>query len=106
MAAMSADKNSEKLVTIGLAEGLHLRPADAFVSLAKQFESGIALSKDAESVDGKSILQIITLAAGPGESLLIRASGPDSEEAVEALSALVERNFDIGESESANAESS
>lgn len=85
----------ETRVTIKLPEGLHLRPADAFVSLAKTFEAKIELSKDAEFVDGKSILSIITLAAAEGEQLLIRAQGDDASGAIEVLAALVERNFDL-----------
>lgn len=90
-----AESVSQRWVTINLAEGLHMRPADAFVSLAKQFEADIQLIKDAESVDGKSILAIITLAAAQGEKLLIRGEGSDAETAVDQLAELVQRDFDL-----------
>ncbi len=79
-----------------------MRPADAFVSLARTFESQIALSKDAEAADGKSILSIITLAAAKGDQLLIRARGADASQAIDALAELVEQNFAMGETAQAS----
>lgn len=65
--------------------GMHARPASMFVKLAAQFESQIAVTKHAQRVDGKSILDILTLAADTGCHLTIEARGRDAAEAVETL---------------------
>jgi phosphotransferase system HPr (HPr) family protein len=74
--------------------GLHLRPASKFVDVAVQYESEIFVSVEGgEEGNGKSILDFLARAAGKGAKLTIRAEGEDSEQAVEALSALVESGF-------------
>ncbi len=74
--------------------GLHLRPADRFVALAQQFTARVLVCFEGKQTDGKSILDVTTLGAGPGAWITIEAHGPDAQEAVEALSALVESGFD------------
>lgn len=76
--------------------GLHARPAMAFVDLASSFVSSIMVRRsDAdELVDGKSIMQMLLLAATCGTEIEICAEGPDSEGAVAALVRLVESRFD------------
>ncbi len=71
--------------------GLHARPAGRFVSLASRFESEISVARedDEEWVSGRSVLSILSLAAGPGTILRLRAEGPDAQEAIEALGALL-----------------
>jgi phosphocarrier protein len=64
-----------------------------FVRQAIRFESTIEVTKDGETVDGKSILGILTLAAEKGSELVICASGPDADSALEALVSLVESGF-------------
>lgn len=81
-------------VTIVNRLGLHARPAMTFVDLAVQFESEIRVRKGEHEVDGKSIMQMMMLAAGKGSELMIRAEGPDAEKAVAALRALIESGFD------------
>jgi phosphocarrier protein len=81
-------------VTIVNRLGLHARPAMTFVDLAVQFESEIRVRKGEHEVDGKSIMQMMMLAAGKGSELVIRAEGPDAEKAVAALRALIESGFD------------
>ena len=75
--------------------GLHARPAMAFVDLASKFASDIRVSKAAgkEVVDGKSIMQMLLLAATQGTRLNVTADGPDSKDALRALEALVRANF-------------
>jgi phosphocarrier protein len=70
--------------------GLHARPAGQFVSLASRFTSEILVGRGDEWVDGRSVLSLLSLAAGSGSFLRIRATGPDAAEAVEALGKLVE----------------
>ena len=70
--------------------GLHARPAGRFVALAGRFASEISVGRGEEWVNGCSVLSILSLAAGPGTSLRVRAQGPDAEEAVRELGALLE----------------
>ena len=71
--------------------GLHARPAGQFVALAGRFESDIQVGRGDEWVDGRSILSLLSLAAGCGTVLRIRAEGADAAEAVAALGELLER---------------
>jgi phosphocarrier protein len=71
--------------------GLHARPAGQFVTLAGRFEAEIQVCRGKEWVDGRSVLSLLSLAAGPGTRLRIRAVGPDAVAAVEALGQLLER---------------
>ena len=70
--------------------GLHARPAGKFVALAARFESRISVGRGSEWVDGRSILSLLSLAAGRGTKLRIRAEGGDAVAAVEALGQLLE----------------
>ena len=74
--------------------GLHARAAARFVHHAGQFKSHIKVTRGQRTVDGKSILGLLLLAAPRGATLDISADGPDAAAALEALSALIERGFD------------
>ncbi len=76
--------------------GVHARAAAKFVHLANRFESRIRVARDARDMDGKSILGILLLAAARGTMIKITAEGPDEQEAVAALVALVESGFGEG----------
>jgi phosphotransferase system HPr (HPr) family protein len=84
----------EKLVTIRNALGLHARPAGVLSQAANQFSSSIYIQKGLMKVNAKSIMGIMMLAASRGTQLTIRAEGSDEEDAVEALSQLVESGFE------------
>jgi len=76
--------------------GLHARPAMQFVDLANQFKSEIKVVKFGEEpgeADGKSVMQMIILAAMPGTKMRIDADGEDAEEAVKKLAELFESKF-------------
>jgi len=73
--------------------GLHARPASVFVKLASKFESEIWVGCNNDRVNGKSIIGLLTLAAGKGMKLAIEAEGKDAKAAVEALTLLVEGDF-------------
>ena len=76
--------------------GLHARPAMQFVDLANQFKSEIKVTKFGEEpgeADGKSVMQMIILAAMPGTKMRIDADGDDAEEAVKKLAELFETGF-------------
>lgn len=80
---------AQKTVTIIHRQGLHARPAALFVQLAKRFTSKVTVKKGRKIVDGKSIMGLLTLAAGPGARIAIIADGPDADEALAGLIGLV-----------------
>ena len=73
--------------------GLHARPAMRFVDTANKFQSSIKVWKGDQVVDGKSIMQMMMLAATAGTSLKIVAEGDDAEKALDALEKLVAERF-------------
>lgn len=79
----------ERSVLVVNALGLHARAAARFVKSASTYQSSVTVAKDGTGVDGKSILGILFLAAGARSEITIRAEGPDEENAVDALVALV-----------------
>ena len=83
----------EATVRITNRLGIHARPATLLVKTAQRFESRITLVKDDLEVDGKSIMDIMILAAEPDSSITIRADGRDEDEAVQALKKIVEDKF-------------
>jgi phosphocarrier protein HPr len=76
--------------------GLHARAAARFVHAANTFRCRVTLSRDGRSMDGKSILGILLLAASQGTSLELGADGDDEDAAVSTLAALVESGFGEG----------
>lgn len=89
-----SDGPAVRTVRIVNRQGLHARPVMQFVDLASQFQSAIKVRKEDLVVDGKSPMEMMLLAATCGTELTIEARGPDQEQAVEALCALVARRFD------------
>ena len=83
----------ERTVRIVNKNGLHARPAAEIVKLASRYQSDITLVREDLEVNGKSIMGVMMLAAEFGSSLLLRAAGPDAEQAVSALSDLIARKF-------------
>ena len=73
--------------------GLHARASAKFVKCAAGFDAEVKVSRDGQTVDAQSIMGLMMLAAGPGSTIEIAAEGPDAEDAVEALSALVRNRF-------------
>ena len=90
---MTSNKVIERSITILNRLGLHDRPASRFAQTASLFKSDIWLVKNGKSVDGKSILEVLTISCPSGTQLTIRAKGPDAKEAVEALEELVAKRF-------------
>ena len=91
---MSKDpRTARRRVEILNALGVHLRPAEKFVTLANRFESQIRVHLRDREVNGKSILDLATLAAERGTVLEVEAEGPDAEAAVSALAQLVAARF-------------
>lgn len=73
--------------------GLHARAAARFVHTANRFRSRVTASRDGRTMDGKSILGILLLAAAQGTLLELSADGDDENEALDALVSLVESGF-------------
>lgn len=81
-------------VTIVNRLGLHARPAMTFVDLATTFKCDVKVAKPDCTVDGKSIMEMMMLAASQGTELEVIAEGEDAEAAIKALKALVDAGFD------------
>ncbi|WP_020177457.1 HPr family phosphocarrier protein [Methylopila sp. M107] len=73
--------------------GLHARASAKFVQTVEKFRSRITVSRAGETVGGTSIMGLMMLAAGIGTTIEIAADGPDAEEAVEAITALLANRF-------------
>ncbi|HEY5072660.1 MAG TPA: HPr family phosphocarrier protein [Caulobacteraceae bacterium] len=74
--------------------GLHARASAKFVKLASTFDAEIEVTRDDQTVNARSIMGLMMLAAGPGSVITITANGPDCRSAVLALAALVADRFD------------
>ena len=74
--------------------GVHARPAALFVKTANRYECEISVEKDGEKVNGKSIMGLMMLAAGPGSRLTVHAQGHDASQALAEIEGLIKRKFD------------
>jgi phosphocarrier protein len=74
--------------------GIHARPAAMFVKTANRYGCNVFVEKDGETVNGKSIMGLMMLAAGPGSKIRLHAEGGDAAQAVGELEALLLRKFD------------
>ena len=83
----------EREVKIVNKYGLHARPAMQLVEVANKYNSNVEVSKDALTVDAKSIMSIMRLAATKDSVLRIRAEGDDAEQAVEEMAEIVANGF-------------
>lgn len=83
-------------VTVPNQLGLHARAAARFVQTAGRFMAQVRVTRGARTVDGKSLMGVLLLAASRGSVLTIEAEGGDAAEAVEALAALVAGGFEEG----------
>jgi len=84
----------ERNATLKNSRGLHARPAAMLVSAAKEFKSEITFSKDSDTVNAKSIMGVLMLAAPTGANISIRANGEDADRAVDALHTLIEKEME------------
>ncbi len=83
----------ERTVSLGSKSGLHARPAAIFVQQAKAFQSQITLAKNDKTVNGKSIISILTLGARQGDQVVLKVSGDDAPEALSKLAELLEKDL-------------
>src|SRR5260221_377108 len=97
---MSAKKlpDGESMMTrdfmVSNKSGIHARPAAMFVKIANRFGCDIFVEKDGEKINGKSIMGLMMLAAGPGSKVTLHVKGADAAAAINELEALVQRKFD------------
>lgn len=84
---------SERSVQIVNKHGLHARPAAEMVKAASRYKADITISREDLQVNGKSIMGVMMLAAEFGATITLRATGPDAEDAIDALSVLVASRF-------------
>ena len=89
-----AKKISEIEMVIQNKLGIHARPAAMFVRTANRFGCSVLVEKDGECINGKSIMGLMMLAAGPGSKIKVRAEGSDAVQALHELDDLVKRKFD------------
>lgn len=81
-------------LTICNRRGLHARASARFVRTAERFDAEILVIRDGTSVGGTSIMGLMMLAAGPGSTILVRATGTEAREALDAIIELVRAGFD------------
>lgn len=89
-----ANTTAQKELEIQNKLGLHARPCSKFVKLASTFKAEIWVAKDDESVNGKSIMGLMMLAAGQGSRLQVTCEGTDAQAALDALEKLINGKFD------------
>ena len=82
-----------RVVTIVNPLGLHARPAAQLVKLASGFTADLELEKDGMSINAKSIMGVMMLAAEQGSSVTLKGEGADAEAALEALAGLIAAGF-------------
>ena len=92
------DKTGNTVITRELVVankvGIHARPAAMFVKIASRYQCDIFLEKDGEKINGKSIMGLLMLAAGPGSKLTMEVSGKDAAQATAEIEELFLRKFD------------
>ena len=86
--------SASRTVEICNERGLHARASAKFVKLASSFDAAIRVSRDGQTVDARSIMGLLMLAAGPGSSIEISAEGAEADMAVAALADLVGGRFE------------
>lgn len=84
---------TQREVVVANRQGIHMRPATAIINLANAFDSEIEISNGERAVNGKSIMEILTLGAARGTRLTVSGRGDDAEKAVDAIVQLIEGQF-------------
>ena len=88
---------SQRDVTIVNKLGLHARAAAKFVALAGRYQADIQVHREGKTVNGKSIMGMMMLAAGRGTTITLEANGEDADAALDALEGLVNERFQEAE---------
>ena len=85
---------ASRTATICNQRGLHARASAKFVKMAAGFDAEVIVCRDGQCIDARSIMGLMMLAAGPGAEIELKAEGPQAQEAIEALAALIECRFE------------
>lgn len=80
-------------VKIPNPQGMHARPIAMLVATAMKYQAKLWIACDGREVDGRSVLQLMTIAAPQGSILALRAEGPDAEDQLAAVAAVIEGGF-------------
>lgn len=91
---MTRNQPCSRKVTVNLENGLHLKPSSQIVQIAHKFGCKLTVRKGDRTVDGTSMLDLLTLAAEHGTELEFVADGEHAEEVLDALAQLLEQNFE------------
>lgn len=86
--------SASRTVVIANDLGIHLRAAGALVQVAGRFQADVRIERNSMVINGKSIMSVLTLAAGKGCELTVRTEGVDAEVALTAICELIERGFE------------
>lgn len=87
-----------RAVTVKTEHGLHIRPCSVIAKAAQRYACEIWIQKEQTRVDARRVLELLTLAAGPGTGLELQATGDDAAAALDELGRLFETNFAEAES--------
>jgi phosphotransferase system HPr (HPr) family protein len=90
---MNPTQSCNREVVVSLENGLHLTPSSQIVQLAQKFSCRLLIRKGERVADGKSMLDLMQLAAEQGEMLRLEAEGDDAADAIAAIARLFEQNF-------------
>ena len=85
---------TEKILTVRNRAGIHARPAALIAQTANKFSSEIYLEKDSTTVNAKSIMGVITMAAGYNTNVMLKTDGDDEQEAADAIERLFDSKFE------------
>jgi phosphotransferase system HPr (HPr) family protein len=95
----AADKkpseSSTRTVTVANLRGLHARPCLAISKTVGGFQAKVSVNFDGQTANAASVLELLSLAVGPGEQLVLSAHGPQAEEALDALVRLFHEEFGV-----------
>ena len=83
----------EREVSLVNPHGLHARPISRVVELSRRFQAQVEIEFQGRTASGRSVLELMSLGAGPGSKLTLRADGPDAEGLVDALDELIAGGF-------------
>ena len=85
---------AQKMLTVRNRAGIHARPAALIAQTANKFASEVLIEKDSTTINAKSIMGVITMAAGYNTTMTVKAEGSDAQDAVDAIYALFENKFE------------
>jgi phosphocarrier protein len=88
-----ADEPLERRFKIVNTKGLHARASAKFVQCTAKFDASVTVLKDGQAVSGTSIMGLMMLGAGPGSDIVVRATGRQAREALDALQRLISTKF-------------